>query len=64
MKEESKSNERYKELKKQPVREENRNPLNSIEFEDYRESSGCRDAYVNHTNADYEGYDNEYYEWN
>jgi hypothetical protein len=62
MKEESKSNKRSEEQRKQ-LKDE-RNPLNSIEFEDYRESSGCRDAYVNHTNADYEGYDNEYYEWN
>lgn len=63
MKDVSKSNERSSEQRKQLVREENRNPLNSIEFEDYRDS-GCRDAYVNHTNADYEGYNDEYYEWN
>ena len=62
MKEESKLNRRSEEQSKQ-LKDE-RNPLNSIEFEDYRENNGCRDAYVNHTNADYEGYSEEYYEWN
>ena len=64
MKEESESKERSKEQKKLLEYEKKENPLNSIEFEDYRESNGCRDAYVNHTNADYEGYSDEYYEWN
>lgn len=64
MKEESKSNERSSEQRKQLEDERKRNPLNSIEFEDYREIDGCRDAYINHTNADYEGHSEEYYEWN
>lgn len=64
MKDVSESNERSKEQKKSLKYEKKENPLNSIEFEDYREIDGCRDAYINHTNADYEGHSEEYYEWN